>query len=123
MKKIFIALFSILTINAWAQKETVQIKTSAECVANCCKERIEEEMQFTKGVTAVNLEIESQVLTVTYKTKKNSVENIRKIISNLGYNADDIRANESAHNALPNCCQSLDFTTPKVKKFQLKKLD
>ena len=123
MKKIFIALFSILTINAWAQKETIQILTSAECVANCCKDRIEEEMQFTKGVTAVNLNIESQVLTVTFKTKKNSVENIRKIISNLGYNADDVRANENAHNALPNCCQSLDFSKPKVKKFQLKKPD
>ncbi|MBT5749926.1 MAG: heavy-metal-associated domain-containing protein [Flavobacteriales bacterium] len=123
MKKILIALFSILTINAWAQKETVQIKTSAECVVNCCKDRIEEEMQFTKGVTAVNLNIESQVLTVTFKTKKNSVENIRTIISNLGYNADDVMANESAHNALPNCCQSLDFSKPKVKKFQLKKPD
>ena len=123
MKKIVIALFSILTINAWAQKETVQIKTSAECVENCCKDRIEEEMQFTKGVTAVNLNIESQVVTVTFKTKKNSVENIRKIISNLGYNADDVIANESAHNALPNCCQSLDFTKPKIKKFQLKKPD
>ena len=123
MKKIFIAVFSILTINAWAQKETVQIITSAECVANCCKDRIEQEMQFTKGVTSVNLNVESQVLTVTFKTKKNSVENIRKIISNLGYNADDVRANESAHNALPNCCQSLDFSKPKVKKFQLKKPD
>ena len=80
-------------------------------------------MQFTKGVTAVNLDIESQVLTVTFKTKKNSVENIRTIISNLGYNADDVMANESAHNALPNCCQSLDFTKPKIKKFQLKKPD
>ena len=123
MKKIIIALFSILTINAWAQKETVQIKTSAECVANCCKDRIEEEMQFTKGVTAVNLNVESKVLTVTFKTKKNSVENIRKIISNLGYSADGVMANESAHNALPNCCQSLNFTKPKVKKFQLKKPD
>jgi len=123
MKKIFIAVFSILTINAWAQKETVQIITSAECVANCCKDRIEQEMQFTKGVTSVNLNVESQVLTVTFKTKKNSVENIRKIISNLGYNADDVRANENAHNALPNCCQSLDFSKPKVKKFQLKKPD
>ena len=123
MKKIFIALFSILTINAWAQKETVQIKTSAECVANCCKDGIEEEMQFTKGVTAVNLDVESQVLTVTFKTKKNSVDNIRKIISNLGYNADDVKANESAHNDLPNCCQSLNFAKPKVKKFQLKKPD
>ena len=123
MKKIFIAVFSILTINAWAQKETVQIITSAECVANCCKDRIEEEMQFTKGVTAVNLNVESQVLTVTFKTKKNSVENIRKIISSIGYDADDVRANESAHNALPNCCQSLDFSKPKIKKFQLKKFD
>ena len=123
MKKIFIAVFSILTINAWAQKETVQIITSAECVANCCKDRIEEEMQFTKGVTAVNLNVESKVLTVTFKTKKNSVENIRKIISSIGYDADDVRANESAHNALPNCCQSLDFSKPKIKKFQLKKPD
>jgi len=123
MKKIFIAVFSILTINAWAQKETVQITTSAECVANCCKDRIEEEMQFTKGITAANLDVESQVLTVTFKTKKNSVENIRKIISNLGYNADDVMANESAHNDLPNCCQSLDFSKPKIKKFQLKKPD
>jgi len=109
--------------HAWAQKETVQIKTSAECIANCCKDRIEEEMQFTKGVTAVNLDVESQVLTVTFKTKKNSVENIRTIISNLGYNADDVMANESAHNDLPNCCQSLDFSKPKIKKFQLKKPD
>jgi len=123
MKKIFIAVFSILTINAWAQKETVQIITSAECVANCCKDRIEQEMQFTKGVTSVNLNVESQVLTVTFKTKKNSVENIRKIISSIGYDADDVRANESAHNALPNCCQSLDFSKPKIKKFQLKKPD
>ena len=121
MKKIVIALFSILTINAWAQKETVQIKTSAQC--EMCKEKIEEKMQFTKGVSFVNLNIESQVVTVTFKTKKNSVENIRKIISNLGYNADDVMANESAHNALPNCCQSLDFTKPKIKKFQLKKPD
>ena len=68
MKKLMVILFSVLTVNAWAQKETVQIKTSAECVADCCKDRIEEEMQFTKGVTAVNLDIKSQVLTVTFKT-------------------------------------------------------
>ena len=51
MKKIIIALFSILTINAWGQTETVKIATSAQCIGDCCKERIEEEMQFTKGVT------------------------------------------------------------------------
>jgi mercuric ion binding protein len=121
MKKIFIAVFSILTINAWAQKETVQIKTSTQC--EMCKERILEEMQFTKGVTAVALDVESQMLTVTFKVKKNSVENIRKIISSIGYDADEVKAEKSAHDNLPGCCQNPDFIEPKIKKFQLKKPD
>ena len=116
MKKIIIALFSLLTINAWAQKETVQIKTSAQC--EMCKERILEEIQFTKGVTAVELDVESQMLTVTFKTKKNSVENIRTIISNIGYDADEVKAKKSAHDNLPGCCQNPDFVTPKEQSHE-----
>jgi cation transport ATPase len=116
MKKIIIALFSILTINAWAQKETVEIKTSAQC--EMCKERIVEEMQFTKGVTAVNLDVESQILTVTFKVKKNSVENIRTIISAIGYDADDVKADKTAHDNLPGCCQNPDFVEPKEQSHE-----
>ena len=111
--KIIIALLSILTINSWGQTETVKIATSAQCIGNCCKERIEEEMQFTKGVTAVNLDIESQVLTVTFKTKKNSIENIREIISGIGYDADDVEADKEVHYKLPECCQNPNFGKPK----------
>ncbi len=70
-------------------------------------------MQFTKGVTSVNLDIESQVLTVTFKTKKNSVENIREIISDIGYDADDVEADKEAHYKLPECCQNPNFGKPK----------
>ena len=116
MKKIIIALFSILTINAWGQTETVKIATSAECIGDCCKERIEEEMQFTKGVTFVNLDIESQVLTVTFKTKKNSVEKIREIISGIGYDADDVEADKESHDKLPECCQNPNLVSPRKNK-------
>ena len=109
MKKIIIILLSFLTINVWAQKETVNILTSAECVGNCCKERIEEEMQFTKGVTAVELNIESRILTVTFKTKKTDIDKIRTVVSKLGYNADDLKAVKEAHDKLPKCCQNPDF--------------
>ncbi|MEC7863853.1 MAG: heavy-metal-associated domain-containing protein [Bacteroidota bacterium] len=110
MKKLMIILFSVLTVNAWAQKETVEILTSASCFEGpCCKERIEEEMQFTRGVTAVDLDIESKVLTVSFKTKKTDANKLRKAISLIGYNADDVKANKKAHNQLPSCCQHLDF--------------
>ena len=110
MKKLMIILFSVLTVNAWAQKETVKILTSASCVGICCKDRIEQEMQFTRGVTAVDLDIESKILTVTFKTKKTDAEKLRKAISLIGYNADDVQANKKAHDKLPSCCQHLDFT-------------
>ena len=110
MRKLIIILFSILTVNAWAQKETVNILTSASCFEGaCCKERIEEEMQFTRGVTAVDLDIESQVLTVTFKTKKTDADKLRKAISLIGYNADDVKASKKAHDNLPSCCQHLEF--------------
>ena len=109
MKKLIIILFSILTVNAWAQKETVKILTSAPCVGICCKDRIEQEMQFTRGVKAVDLDIESKILTVTFKTKKTDADKLRKTISLIGYNADDIKADKKAHDNLPSCCQHLNF--------------
>ena len=109
MKKLIIILFSVLTANAWAQKETVEILTSAPCVGICCKDRIEEEMQFTRGVTAVDFDIESSILTVTFKTKKTDANKLRKAISSIGYNADNVKASKKAHDNLPECCQHLDF--------------
>ena len=110
MRKLIIILFSILTVNAWAQKETVKILTSAPCVEMlCCKEKIEEEMQFTRGVTAVDLEIETGILTVSFKTKKTDIDKLRQVISSIGYNADDVKGNQKAHDKLPSCCQHLEF--------------
>jgi copper chaperone CopZ len=75
----------------------------------CCKDRIEQEMQFTKGVRAVDLDIESGILTVTFKSKRTDVDKLRKVVSLIGYNADDVKANRKAHDKLPSCCQHLDF--------------
>ena len=106
MKRVVILLLSLFVMNVSAQQKTVKIMTSAECVESCCKERIEEEMQFTSGVTAVNLDIKTQILTVTFKKKKMSADKIRVNISKLGYDADDVKADNKAHNKLPSCCQN-----------------
>ncbi|MDG1475676.1 MAG: heavy metal-associated domain-containing protein [Vicingaceae bacterium] len=102
-----IALIIISTNNIKAQttksKETIVIKTSTEC--NMCKERVEKEMAYTKGIISSSLNVEKAELTVVYKSHKTTPEKIRKTISDLGYDADDVKANKKAHNELPNCCQ------------------
>ncbi len=105
MKNLLLILVIAFVTLSFKQKETkeVIIKTSAEC--NMCKERIEEKLNYTKGINYVNLEVSTKLLTVKYKTDKITLEKIKEIISNLGYDADDVKANVESLEKLPNCCK------------------
>jgi copper chaperone CopZ len=81
----------------------IKIKTSAQCEE--CKERIEKNMAFEKGVKAVNLNLEDKVLTVTYKSNKTTPQKLREALSEIGYDADDVAADPKAYAKLPACCQ------------------
>ena len=82
---------------------TINIQTTAEC--EMCKERIEQAMYYHKGVKLAELALPSKVLTVKYKQDKTSAEAIRKAISDLGYAADELKADKEAYDALPHCCK------------------
>ncbi len=108
LKTLLIAALIIFGANnAIAQKtktkETVIIKTSTEC--NMCKERVEKEMAYTKGVVSAKLNVDKAELIVVYKSHKTNPEKIRKAISEIGYDADNVKAIKKAHDALPDCCQ------------------
>ena len=106
--KIVVAILLLLPVfnNLQAQSkstETIIIMTSAVC--GQCKTRIEEGMAFEKGVKDVTLDVESKKVTITYNTKKTSAEDLRKAISKLGYDADEVPADVVAYNKLPACCK------------------
>jgi copper chaperone CopZ len=83
--------------------EEVEIKTSAIC--GMCEERIEGNMAFEKGVKKVELNDETKVVTIGFDPRKTDVDKLRKAISKLGYDADDVLADQEAHDKLPKCCQ------------------
>lgn len=85
------------------KKETIKIQTSAVC--GMCKERIEHNMAYEKGVKFVELDEETKIVTIEYNPKKTDADKLRKAISAIGYDADDVPANKEAHDKLPACCQ------------------
>lgn len=99
---ISIALMS-MSLGFKPKTETVVIKTSAECGE--CKERIESKLNYTKGISFADLNYETQELTVKFKPEVISLLEIKTIVSELGYDADDVKANPTAQKALPACCQ------------------
>lgn len=85
------------------KSEKAEILTSAIC--EMCKETIEYELTFTKGIKFVELDTDSKIVTVEFNPKKISVEDIRKSISGVGYNADSVKRDPKAYANLPFCCR------------------
>ena len=106
---ILMSIFACTTIAQQAEKELpkgveeIKIQTSAQCEQ--CKERIERDMSFEKGIKYVNLDLDTKILTVQYKTAKTDPEKIRKAVSEIGYDADDVPADPKAYEKLPTCCK------------------
>jgi mercuric ion binding protein len=104
----FLLMLVMFTFNVSAQEKkskykTVMIQTSAEC--GDCKDRLEDLMNYTKGVSFAELDLETKKLTVKFKPSKISLAEIKTKISELGYDADEVKAIPEAVKKLPLCCQ------------------
>lgn len=104
--RIIYLLLALPFMGAIAQDKGITelvISTSAQC--EMCKERIEKELAFTKGVKYANLDLETKDVTVKFRTDKTTADDIRKAIAGVGYDADDIPADPEAYEKLPACCK------------------
>ena len=106
---LIIAGFLALTSSgafAQSKQDSVKIQTSAQC--GMCKDRIEETLAFEKGVKKTNQDLETKIVTVWFKSSKTSSENIRLALTKVGYDADDLLADQKAYQKLPACCKKPD---------------
>ena len=104
---LFLSLFIFIGTVGFSQKaqkfKTIIIQTSAEC--GDCKERIEGKLNYTSGIKFSELDLESKKLTVKFATSKITEAQIKEIINEIGYDADDMKANPESILKLPACCQ------------------
>lgn len=108
---IFILLLWMAT-SAFSQEgnrprtDTLSIVTSAQC--GMCKERIEKTLAYEKGVVDVTLDLKTKIVTVVYNPRRTQPDAIRLAITQTGYDADQLKADEKAYKRLPPCCKKPD---------------
>lgn len=102
-----VILLFLVTGTTFAQKSTknevIKIKTSAQC--GMCKDRIETALAYEKGIVKSDLNVDTKILTVTYKPLKINPGKIRELVSKIGYDADNVPADKLAYSKLPACCK------------------
>lgn len=68
---------------------TVIFATNMRC--GSCVKKVKENLSFAKGVKALDVSLEKQQITVTYDAAKTSVEELAKIVNELGYKAEVVK--------------------------------
>ena len=73
---------------------------------NCdmCKETIEGSLKVD-GITKVDWNTESKMITTSYDSTKITLNQIQKNISLVGYDNEIYKGDDLAYKALPECCQ------------------
>ena len=108
MPAILFAVLIIFSGKMYAQEkksktETVEIKSSVVC--GMCEERVKQDLAFEKGVKSVEVNLETKMITVEFNPKKTNKEKIKKAITKIGYDADEMLAEDKAYEKLPACCK------------------
>ena len=109
-----LAVFSCLlfsqTISAQSKKtEKAVIKTAIYCdhckQCETCGKSLQSNTLKIKGVKMYELDEKNQTITVYYNPQKTDLQSIKTAISKLGYDADEIKADQLAYEKLDGCCK------------------
>ena len=89
------------------RKGSVETVTISVPTVQCeqCKDKIEKYLTREDGVLTVKVDYKKKTCKVTYLWDRNTTENIKTAIANIGYDAGDVTADPEAYKKLPTCCK------------------
>ncbi|MES2514398.1 MAG: cation transporter [Bacteroidota bacterium] len=108
-------LFLVLALPAisFAQKtkntQTTVIKTKIYCdhckQCETCGDKFNKDLYNEDGIKRVEVDAKANTITVVYDTRKTDLNKIKVLISKLGYDADEVKADPAGVAKLDGCCK------------------
>ncbi|MDR0710774.1 MAG: cation transporter [Prevotellaceae bacterium] len=83
-------MFGATTLNAALKPDEAEVtfKTTIHC--NHCKAKLEKSIPYEKGVVDMEVKLSDKTVRIKYKVDKTNVDNLKKAIEKLGYEAEVI---------------------------------
>ena len=101
----FVLLFVLMSFTE-GDKKTMKITTTFWVASVCgeCESIIEKAMDV-KGVVAADYVMETQKLTVTYKSNKITEDQLHVLLNEAGYDTEKSKCTEEQYLRTPGCCR------------------
>ena len=98
----FVAFFMAIATFSFAQTKTETFTVSGNC--GMCKSSIEKAAK-SAGAKEAKWDVDSKVLTVTYKSSSTNTAKIQEKIALAGYDNAGAKATSESYNSLHSCCK------------------
>ena len=96
--------FSVLTIGCNNASEEMLINTpTIQC--GMCQKIIEVGLAKVDGVSNPRVDLKTKKTILLHDPEKTNTKSIEKIVSELGYQANNLKANPDSYADLPACCK------------------
>ena len=109
MKALRFTIFILVAsgFSAFAQQKTMgkAVISTPGITCDACKDRIERALFRQYGITSAKADVKKKTTTVTWITDRTEIEQIKTIIANAGFDADDVTAEETGYKRLPLSCR------------------
>ena len=102
VKYFFLAAMSFCSVTLFAQTKTDTVKVWGVC--DECKGKIEKAAK-QGGAAAADWNMNNYMLVINYNADKTSALDIEKSIAAVGYDTQDVKADDAVYKKLPECCQ------------------
>lgn len=111
--KIAILFLMFISASAFSQKKdnikTTVIKTKIYCdhckQCETCGDKFNKDLYNEDGIKRVDVDAKANTITVVYDTRKTDIDKVRVLISKLGYDADEVKADPAGLAKLDGCCK------------------
>ena len=106
MKKSIIFFFFLsLAVTVGAQNKSIDTASfTVDGICGMCEERIEN-AAYIKGVKQVDWNKDEQKLTVIYKPKKVTIQEVAQSVADAGHDNEYVKASDKAYSLVHNCCK------------------
>ena len=94
---------NVETVTEIQHFETSTFKVYGNC--NMCKKTIESSLKDVEGIQKAEWDVKTKMITITFNPHQISLLSIKEKMAAVRYDTDEVKAQESVYNKLPNCCQ------------------
>jgi copper chaperone CopZ len=70
-----------------------------------CEEKIENGLKDLKGVKSIDVDLDTEIATVVFDESTTSLATIEQAIAEIGYDANETKANAKSQAKLSPCCR------------------